>query len=211
MLNRRKLFLQAGLLPAALGLAAALPGALVPPAWASPAGDHASAFVKVTGEKLVATIDAPGTPEQRRVALGAILDSAVDIDGVARFCLGRFLRTATPDQQREYLKLFREVLVTNISAKMGEYKGVKFTVGTTKDKDAGEEVSTVVERPNNPPANVQWVVANSDSAPKIIDVIAEGTSLRITQRDDYASFLSQHANSVAALIDAMRKQVTQAP
>ena len=101
------------------------------------------------------------------------------------------------------------MLVVNISSKLGEYRGVTFTLGTTQDRDAGEEVATVVKRPNNPPTNIQWVVENVTANPKIVDVIAEGTSLRITQRDDYASFLSQHADSVAALLDGLRKQVSQ--
>jgi phospholipid transport system substrate-binding protein len=71
-------------------------------------------------------------------------------------------------------------------------------------------VSTVVERPNNPPTNVDWVVSNPGSDPKIIDVVAEGTSLRLTQRQDYASYLSHNNNSIDALIDAMRQQVAEA-
>ena len=63
--------------------------------------------------------------------------------------------------------------------------------------------------PNNPPTNVQWLVANPTADPKIIDVIAEGTSLRITQRDDYASFLSQHGGNVDALLEGLRKQASQ--
>ena len=45
--------------------------------------------------------------------------------------------------------------------------------------------------------------------PKIIDVIAEGTSLRITQRDDYASFLSQHGDNLDALLEGLRRQISQ--
>jgi phospholipid transport system substrate-binding protein len=48
------------------------------------------------------------------------------------------------------------------------------------------------------------------NAPKIIDVIAEGTSLRLTQRQDYASYLTRNNNSVDALIDAMRQQIATA-
>jgi phospholipid transport system substrate-binding protein len=66
-----------------------------------------------------------------------------------------------------------------------------------------------VTRPNNPAANIQWLVANATTDPKIVDVVAEGTSLRVTQRDDYAAFLSQHGQSVGALIDGIRQQLSQ--
>ena len=205
MLNRRTFILLTTAVPTVLALTARF----ARPAWASAAGDAGSAFIKATGEKLVAAINATGSIEQRRVVVGSIIDSDVDVNGVAQFCLGRFWRTATPAQQQQYLKLFRDWLVTNISIKLGEYRGVRFTVGTTQDRDTGEVVSTIVARPNNPPTNIQWVVANATTSPKIIDVIAEGTSLRITQRDDYAAFLSQHANNLDALFGAMRQQISQ--
>jgi phospholipid transport system substrate-binding protein len=53
------------------------------------------------------------------------------------------------------------------------------------------------------------VVANAAANPKIIDVIAEGASLRVTQRDDYASRLSRHGNSVDAPLGAIRQPVSQ--
>jgi phospholipid transport system substrate-binding protein len=205
MLTRRKSITLIAILPAAVALPAILPRA----ALASPAGDRAVAFIKATGAKLVAAIDAGSPLEQRRQVLGGIIDANIDVDGVARFCLGRFWNTATPAQQQQYLKLFRDMLVVNISVKLGDYRGVTFDVGTVQDRDTGEVVATIVKRPNNPPANLQWLVANATTDPKIIDLIAEGTSLRITERDDYASFLSQHGNSLDALLEGLRKQASQ--
>ncbi|HLB98210.1 MAG TPA: ABC transporter substrate-binding protein, partial [Acetobacteraceae bacterium] len=133
MLTRRKSITLIAILPAAVALPAILPRA----ALASPAGDRAVAFIKATGAKLVAAIDAGSPLEQRRQVLGGIIDANIDVDGVARFCLGRFWRTATPDQQQQYLKLFRDYLVVNIATKLGEYRGVTFTVGAVQDRDAG--------------------------------------------------------------------------
>jgi phospholipid transport system substrate-binding protein len=177
---------------------------------AQSANDRAIAFVKATGDKLVAVVNAPGSASQKRQALTQIIDSAVDVDGVAKFCLGRFWRQASPDQQQHYMAVFHQVLVTNITSKLGEYQGVKFTVGRAAPDGDTVRVDTVVDRPNNPPTNVQWVINNAASDPKIVDVIAEGTSLRLTQRSDYASYLSHNNNSIDALISAMQQQVAQA-
>jgi phospholipid transport system substrate-binding protein len=205
MLNRRNFIFRTG-----MAVVASLTTGLMRPAWASPASDRGVAFIKATGEKLVAAINATsGSAEQRRQVVGGIIGSTVDVDGVARFCLGRFWRTASPEQQQQYLQLFGSMLVANIASKLGEYQGVKFTVGTAQDRDAGVVVSTVIERPNNPPTTIQWLVSNADSNPKIVDVVAEGTSMRLTQRDDYAAFLSQHGNDVGALLTAIRAQLAQ--
>jgi len=171
--------------------------------------ERATAFVKTTGDKLVAVLNGSGSTEAKRRELTIIIDAAVDVDGVGRFCLGRFWRQASADQQKRYLELFHQVLVTSVTAKLGEYQGIKVTVGRARQQEEEQIVSTIVERPNNPPAAMDWVITQPTTAPKIIDLIAEGTSLRITQRSDYASYLQRNNNSIDALIGAMRQQVAE--
>jgi phospholipid transport system substrate-binding protein len=185
-------------------------------AWLSASGaahaqpaEKAAAFIKSTGDKIVDVVNGPGSSGSKRAAMTQIVDRYVDVDEIGRFCLGRYWRQATPTQQKQYLALFREVLVTNISTKVGEYQGVRFTMGRSRIEDEDAVVSTTVERPNNPPTAVDWIVANPGSNPKIIDVKAEGTSLRLTQRQDYASYLARNNNNIDALITAMRNQVSQ--
>ncbi|HVY17501.1 MAG TPA: ABC transporter substrate-binding protein [Rhodopila sp.] len=181
------------------------------PAWAPRARAQdtgkATSFVKQTGDRLVAVVNGAGSSQDKRAQMTQILNDAVDVDGIARFCLGRFWRTATPAQQQEYVRLFHQVLVTNITSKLGEYKGVSFVMGRARTDGENDVVSTTVNRPNNPPTAVDWVVTDVSSNPKIVDVLAEGTSLRLTQRQDYASYLVHNNNSVDALISAMKNQV----
>jgi phospholipid transport system substrate-binding protein len=171
--------------------------------------EKAAAFVKSTGDRLVGVVNGPGSISAKRAAMTQIINSDVDVEGIARFCLGRYWKQATPEQQKQYLSLFHEVLVTNITAKLGEYQGVTFTMGRSRPQDEEAVVSTTVIRPNNPPTAVDWIIANPSSAPKIIDVVAEGTSLRLTQRQDYGSYLQHNNGNVDALIAAMKNQVSQ--
>jgi phospholipid transport system substrate-binding protein len=194
----------------ALGFLAVLAAGLAPRARAATAAETAASFIKTTADKLLDVINGAGTIEARRNALTPIVESAVDVAGVARFCLGRFWRIATPDQQQQYLALFQSVLVTNIAVKLGDYRGVKLTIERAQDRDDGELVITRIDRPNNPKTTVQWLIVNVTTNPKVVDVIAEGTSLRVTQREDYASFLNHNGDSITALLDAMRKQLSEA-
>ena len=192
-----------------LTLLAALPFGVTSDAASATAPVAATAFIGKTADRLVTVINGAGTLEERRKGLAPIIDGAVDVDGVARFCLGRFWRAATPDQQQQYLSLFRPVLIGDIAVKLGDYRGVSYALGYSSDRDEGELVTTTVNRPNKPPTTMQWLVANAATNPKIIDVIVEGTSLRVTRREDYASFLTHTANSISALLDAMHRQVEQ--
>lgn len=174
---------------------------------AQPAPAGATAFVKSAGDRLVAVINGPGSLQQRQSQLVQIIEIAVDVDAVAKFCLGRFWRTATAEQQKQYTALFHNVLINNITSKLGEYQGVNLTVLQSQAREDTVLVTSLVERPNNPPTKVEWVVSEESGSPRVVDVIAEGTSLRLTQRSDYAAYLSRNSNNIQALIDAMRQQL----
>ena len=170
---------------------------------------RATAFIQATGVDLVAAINATNAPvAQRRERVAQILRRAVDVDGVGRFILGRWWRTATADQQQEYLQLFEQVLIRNLSARFGEYQGVRFSLGRTQARTEEDAlVSTIVERPGNPAFGLDWRVAEVGGQPKVVDVIAEGTSLRLTTRSEYSSVISRNGGNVAALLAAMRQQI----
>jgi phospholipid transport system substrate-binding protein len=172
--------------------------------------EQALAFVDQTAKQLVGVINGPGSPDQKRAQLQQIIDRAVAVDEVARFCLGRFWRSATPEQQHEYLELFHRVLLNSIAGHMGEYQGVTYTLGRAMPGEGGISIASVISRPGQPPVNFIWVIGNEAGNPKIVDLIVEGTSLRVTQRSDYASYLARNSNSVQALLDAMRRQLAAA-
>ena len=167
--------------------------------------DMAAAFVDQMLKELLAVVNGAGTLTAKRTALARIVEQRVDVDAVAKFCLGRFWRTATATQQADYLVLFHGVLVRNVTGKVGEYQGVTYTMGKANKRENDIAVATIVNRPGNAPNKVEWVVGAAGE-PRVIDVVAEGTSLRLTQRSDYAAFIARNGNNVQALIDALRQQ-----
>lgn len=172
---------------------------------------RATSFIQATGEELVGAINAVSAPvAQRRERVAQILRRAVDVDGVGRFILGRHWRAATPEQQQEYMQLFEQVLIRNLSARFGEFQGVRFALGRTQQRTEEDVlVNTIVERPNTQPFALDWRVAEISGQPKVVDVIAEGTSLRLTTRSEYSSVISRNGGNVSALLTAMRQQVQQ--
>jgi len=174
-------------------------------AWADDT-DQAEKFISNLLQNLSAVVNGGKSVDAQKAAMRQIVYDAVDVDGVARFCLGRFWRTATPQQQKDYTEIFRNVMVSNITGKVGEYQGVSFVMGKGQARADEISVASTVNRPGNAPNKVDWLVANVGGKPKVIDVIAEGTSLRLTQRSDYGAFLARNNNDVQALIDALKKQ-----
>jgi len=172
---------------------------------------RAAQFIQAAGNELVAAINNPGlnaTARQERVA--SILRRCVDVEAVGRFVLGRFWRVATPAEQQDYLRLFEASLIRNLAGRFGEYQGVRFSLGRTQSRTEDDAlVSTTVTRPGSNPFNLDWRVAESGGQPKIVDLIAEGTSLRLTQRSEYASVIQRGGGQVSALLSAMRAQAAR--
>jgi phospholipid transport system substrate-binding protein len=172
---------------------------------------RATAFVNKAGQDLVNAInDQRLNQAQRRDKVASILRTAIDIEGTGRFILGRYVRQASPTELQDYLKLFDEIIIRNLSSRFGEYRGVKFSLGRSQQRTEEDAlVSTLVERPNTPSFTLDWRVAEINGQPKVVDVIAEGTSLRLTTRSEYAAVIQRNSGRVASLLDAMRGQIAQ--
>ena len=147
-------------------------------------------------------------PAARRGRLALFLDRVVDLDGLAGFCLGRYWQAATPAQQAEYRQLFRLVLANNVASRLAAATANVAQVQTGRPERKGDEilVPTSVERPNNRPSRVVWVVVPAGDSYRIVDVVAEGISLRLTQRSDYASFLAGSNGDISVLLRALRQK-----
>jgi phospholipid transport system substrate-binding protein len=172
---------------------------------------RATTFVDKAGQDLVNAInDQRLNQAQRRDKVASILRTAIDIEGTGRFILGRYVRQASPTELQDYLKLFDEIIIRNLSSRFGEYRGVKFSLGRSQQRTEEDAlVSTLVERPNTPSFTLDWRVAEINGQPKVVDVIAEGTSLRLTTRSEYAAVIQRNSGRVASLLDAMRGQIAQ--
>jgi phospholipid transport system substrate-binding protein len=192
------------LLGAALGLARASA------AWAEIDSGRAADFVRRLGQELVSAIDSNEPVAQRRDKVTSILRRMVDVEGAGRFILGRWWRQASPLEQQEYLRLFDATLTRNLSARFGEYRGVRFSIDRAPQRsEDGVLVNTVVMRPNAAPLSLDWRVSEIGGQHKVVDLIAEGTSLRLTQRSEYSSVIQRHGGQVAALLAAMRNHLQE--
>jgi phospholipid transport system substrate-binding protein len=181
---------------------------LIRGAWAQ-SGEQAIGFVKNTSEQLAAIVNSTASPQEVRDRLKNGIDSTVDVDDVGRFCLGRFWRLATPDQQKQYMALFHDLMVMKIADHLGEYRGVQITTGLARKSADTQIVITNIEGPKTSTRRVDWVVSTSTGAPMVVDLLAGGTSLRLTQSADFISYLARSNYSIPDLIDAMRQMLRQ--
>ena len=169
-------------------------------------GEEATRFVRDFGNRLLSIVNASEDNEGKKQRMRPLIEQAVAVDEIGQFVLGRYWRVATSAQRQRFLNLFHEVLINNIGGKLGEFQGVSFRMTQTTARNGDYFVGTIITRPNQQPNNVQWVVSFASGRPQIIDVYAEGTSLRLTQRSDYAAYLARNGNNVDALLSALERQ-----
>ena len=184
---------------------------LARPASAQMDATRAVAFIQTTGSAIVAAVNSPTlTAPQRQERVASLLRQALDIEGIGRFILGRWWRVASPAEQQEYLRLFEETVIRNLASRFGNYQGVRFSLGRSQQRTEDDVlVTTIVERPGVEPFNLDWRVADVNGQPRVVDMVAEGTSLRLTQRSEYSAVVQRGGNQVSALLTAMRGQLQQ--
>ncbi|MBO6091849.1 MAG: ABC transporter substrate-binding protein [Acetobacter sp.] len=173
------------------------------------ANDNSRSFIQNFGNHLVAIVDSPISVSEKKQKLIPLVQQNVDFNAIGRYCLGRFWKVATAQQKARYLKLFHQFLMNAITDKLGDYRGVQFTIGKITQNGGNDLVETSITRLQQPSISMQWVVSYASGSPKIVDVIGEGASLRLTQRSDYSAFITRHGGNIDVLLNALQKKVSE--
>ncbi len=177
------------------------------PAHAAVTPDAAKTLVDGMAAQAISTLAAPDrTDAQIRETFHGILQQNFDFDGIAKFVLGRYWRTATPEQQTEYLKLFGDYIVGIYANRFSQYSGETLSVGNVRQDGEDAIVSTRINLTRNPqPVAVDWkVTTGADGKPRVSDVIIEQVSMSITQRSEFASIIQSGGGQVEALLARLR-------
>lgn len=191
------------------GLAIAI-GASAAQAATDPQG--AAAFVGQLAEQALALLrNTSMTLEQREASFRNLLRQGFELDFIGRFTLGRHARSLTPDQQADFREAFGEFILKTYARRLSAYSGEVFTI--TGAQTAGEHdalVSSRIDRPGGAPALMaDWRVRNFDGAYKVVDVVVQGVSMALTQRQEFASVIG--SSGVDGLIAQLRARADKAP
>ncbi len=171
----------------------------------------ARAFVGTLGQQAIQVLG-PSVPEAQRVArFRQLFQNDFDIPGIGRFVLGRYWRIATPQQQQQFLQLFQEYIVRAYSTRLGQYGGEPFHVTGARPNGDETIVASEIIRPDSSRIAVDWYLVGGAGHYKITDVYVGGVSMKVTERDEFASVIQRNGGSVGALIAQLRQKLAAAP
>lgn len=100
----------------------------------------AEAFVKnVTRQGIEQIINANVSQAEKDARFAKLFNDALDLDFIGQFVLGRNWRTATPEQRKEFIKVYRQLNISTWSKRFDEFKGKDFIFnGTTPSNSKGQ-------------------------------------------------------------------------
>jgi len=174
--------------------------------------DEAKEFIQNLAQQAITTVAQRDLADsERNDRFRRLFVASFDLPQISQFVLARYWRTATPEQQQDFIKLFQEVQVLNWAQRFKDYKGENLAVtASAKDGDKGFVVESQLNHPPAQPMPVQWKVHQAeDGTLKVTDIVVEGVSMAITQRSDYNSMLQGNGGKVDALLTALRTKVDQ--
>ncbi len=172
--------------------------------------DEALKFVKdVTTEGIEEIINANVSQAEKDKRFAKLFNQALDLDFIGQFVLGRNWKTATPEQRKEFIAVYRQLNVSTWSKRFDEFKGKKFVFqGTSPSNSKGQIfVNSNVPMDQGEPAKVVWRVREKNGNLKVVDIIIENVSLAITARNEYTAFIKNNPGGVDALIANLKTKI----
>jgi phospholipid transport system substrate-binding protein len=167
----------------------------------------ARSFIAALGNEAIQVLGPRVSQQQRIARFRQLFQRDFDVPGIGQFVLGRYWRTATPEEQQEFLRLFQEYIVQSYAAQLGEYGGEPFRVLGSRPSGNETVVTSEIDRPSGSRILVDWYVVERGGALKISDVYVAGVSMKVTQRDQFASVIQRNGGRVDALLAMLRQRV----
>ena len=174
---------------------------------------EASAFLMSLTDRAIGQLtDASIPADERKNRFRTLFKENFDIPTIGRFVLGRFWRSASEAEQREFLTVFEDVMVERFAPQFAGYAGTQFQIGAIREvpEDNQLMVSSTVAPPNAEVAQVDWRLRNDGGVFKVLDVIAQGVSMALTLRSEYGSVLKNSGGKIDALIALLRERTAKA-
>lgn len=170
--------------------------------------DTAHAHVTGAIDEIVAILSERHEPAVLADKLHALMERKIALNAVSRFVVGPTWRQMSDDQHERFTGAFSRSVARSYAR---QFSGLtvdealaREAVSVLGTRDAGRKgvlVETVIAVPNQAPIRMDYLVSDRGGSVAIIDVLIEGVSLAVTQRDIIGGMLSERGGSVDRLIE----------
>jgi phospholipid transport system substrate-binding protein len=179
------------------------------PAVANPAQGPVEVLQSMTDTLVAIASEDPDVvydiPRLREIADDVVL-TRVDFEGLSRWVLGKYWRTATPQQREAFIAEFREMLLGSYLRSVSTYEdnAVRFLPLRNSRHEDRVIVNAEVDQPNGPTVHVSFRMRQVGDQWLIYDVAVEGISLVATHRTSFSREI--RSSGMDSLIARLRVQ-----
>ena len=186
----------------------------VTPAAASCQGSDQNAaleLVKKTTAELFAAVDAyqgklSENPAKARELVDEYITPHVDLEGFSRLVLGKHWRTATPEQQKEFLEQFHQLILRTYATAVTSYTGtdIQYQPMREESRENFATVRTLIPNTGGEGLKVDYRLHCRNDVWKLFDVTIAGVSMVTTYRSTFSAEINR--SGVDGLIKVLEQK-----
>jgi phospholipid transport system substrate-binding protein len=148
-----------------------------------------------------------GKTSERRAAVRKIAEGVFDYPDTARRSLGPHWNERTPEEQREFVQLFGDLLERAYFSKIDHYEGEKVQYGAETVNGDEATVKTTIVTTSGTEVPVDYRLHAVDGRWLVYDVVIEGVSLVSNYRSQFNKIV--RAESYPALVQRLRAKESE--
>lgn len=199
----------------ALGIASAtgFAGVAAPAAAQAPRGHadgQAEGFVQGGANRVLSVLnDGSMSLDAKKRQFRQVIDQVADVPRITSFVLGKYRRSFSPEQYRQFSEVFREYANNIYESRLNQYRGQRLTVTGSVARSPTDVivVSQIAGAGGGRGSPVSWrVIRGADGGWRVVDVQVSGVWLAITEQQDFVSTLDNAGGDVNVLIRQLRSQ-----
>jgi phospholipid transport system substrate-binding protein len=165
-----------------------------------------SDIVQTAANGLLKALDADratyrNNPAKRQALVDQYILPHVDTQFSAQLVLGRYWRTATPQQRDQFINAFYHSMLNNYGAALVEFTSNTLKVYPTRVNpgDQNATVRTEMSRSGGAPISVNYYMHMTPDGWKAWDVVIDGVSYIMSYRQDFQPQLAQQGGLDAVI------------
>jgi phospholipid transport system substrate-binding protein len=166
--------------------------------------------VRQSVDKLLAILADPrlkqeGKKNERREELKKVIYQRFDFTEMARRSLGPEWRRHTPEEQKEFVKLFTDLLERAYLEQIESYNGEKVQYLSEREDHSYAEVQTKLVNNKGQDFSVNYRLRNVNGDWKVYDVVSEDISVVNNYRAQFSRVLA--SSSYQDLVHRMKEKI----
>ena len=151
----------------------------------------------------------PEKTEQRRVKIRAIVGERFDFEEMAKRSLAQNWKKRTPEEQKEFVPLYSDLLENAYIKKVEKYEDEKVVYGEEKTEGAYATVRTNILTTKEVSIPIEYRLLKEGSQWKVYDVVIEGVSLVNNYRNQFNSIL--RSGTYEELVKRLKSKTLKEP